>query len=485
MKKERAARKERLALQVGIALTAGVFGAVPVAEGAPVVDKVVTAGTQVARSGSVTDVTGTQANNIVKWQDFSVGKGETVRFDDGAKERNYLNLVTGPKESEIAGKVEGGKDVYLVNPHGVIFSHGAQVDVGNLYVSTENTEAALQAFSAGKTAGEVLTAGTANADVVNLGGVAASTVIVNGDNIRFLTDDVQATQVTLQAAKNIIQEQDAARGAAPGVLRAASLSSSAPSYVLHAANTESRRAILNNAGLAEMNNNLSGSYSLEADLTLSGSYTPIGGDSGAFTGTFDGNFHTISGIQVSGGTYGGLFGLTSGATIQNVGVKDGSVTAVHAGGIVGKAVSTTLTDVYNAGVDITAIDNDTDYSEFSAGGIVGYAKNSKIGKVYNTGTVNGEGAGLIGCAESGTTLTNAYNTGAAHYAVVAWAPSSDTSNISYTYATQGLTHSEFYGGKLDTDTVFSVTSQDTKLKKYKVVSTLMCKLYSVGRKINP
>lgn len=380
MKKERAARKERLALQVGIALTAGVFGAVPVAEGAPVVDKVVTAGTQVARSGSVTDVTGTQANNIVKWQDFSVGKGETVRFDDGAKERNYLNLVTGPKESEIAGKVEGGKDVYLVNPHGVIFSHGAQVDVGNLYVSTENTEAALQAFSAGKTAGEVLTAGTANADVVNLGGVAASTVIVNGDNIRFLTDDVQATQVTLQAAKNIIQEQDAARGAAPGVLRAASLSSSAPSYVLHAANTESRRAILNNAGLAEMNNNLSGSYSLEADLTLSGSYTPIGGDSGAFTGTFDGNFHTISGIQVSGGTYGGLFGLTSGATIQNVGVKDGSVTAVHAGGIVGKAVSTTLTDVYNAGVDITAIDNDTDYSEFSAGGIVGYAKNSKIGK---------------------------------------------------------------------------------------------------------
>lgn len=467
MKKERAARKERLALQVGIALTAGVFGAVPAAEGAPVVDKVVTAGMQVAQSGNVTDVTGTRTNNIVKWKDFSVGKDETVRFDQGKKEKNYLNLVTGPNQSEIAGKIEGGKDVYLVNPHGVIFSHGAQVDVGNLYVSTENTEAALQAFSAGKTAGEVLTAGTANADVVNLGGIAASTVIVNGDNIRFLTDDVQATQVTLQATKNIVQEQNAARGAASGVLRAASLSSSAPGYVLRAANTESRQAILDSAGLAAMNNNLSGSYSLETDLTLSGSYTPIGGNSyGAFTGKFDGNFHTISGIQVSGGTYGGLFGLTNGAIIQNVGVKDGSVTAVHAGGIVGKAISTTLTDVYNAGVDITAIDNDTDYSGFSAGGIVGYAKNSKIGKVYNTGTVNGEGAGLIGCAESGTTLTNAYNTGVAHYAVVAYAPSSDTSNISYTYATQGLTHSEFYGGDSDTDTVFSVTSQDTKLKKY-------------------
>lgn len=270
MKKERAARKERLALQVGIALTAGVFGAVPAAEGAPVVDKVVTAGTQVAQSGNVTDVTGTQANNIVKWKDFSVGKDETVRFDHGKKEKNYLNLVTGPNQSEIAGKIEGGRDVYLVNPHGVIFSHGAQVNVGNLYVSTENTEAALQAFNAGKTAGEVLTAGTANADVVNLGGIAASTVIVNGDNIRFLTDDVQATQVTLQATKNIVQEQKAARGAASGVLRAASLSSSAPGYVLCAANTESWYDIFDSADLAAMNNNLSGSYSLETDLTLSG-----------------------------------------------------------------------------------------------------------------------------------------------------------------------------------------------------------------------
>lgn len=467
MRKERVAKKERLALQVGIALTAGLFGTLPTAEGAPVLDKVVTAGTQVAQSGSITDVTGTQQNNIVKWTDFSVNQGETVRFDKGAQEKNYLNLVTGPKTSEIAGSIEGGKDVYLVNPHGVIFSYGAQVNVGNLYVSTENTDAALKAFNAGKTAGAVLTAGTANADVVNLGGIAASSVIVSGDTIRFLTDNVQAQDVTLQAAKSVVKEQTATQSASTGVLRAAALAAK-PSYVLRAPSVSNKTAITDATGLKAMNQNLSGDYSLETDLTLSsGTYTPIGGNSyGAFTGTFDGNFHTISGIQVSGGAYGGLFGLTSGATIQNVGVKDGAVTAVHAGGIVGKAVSTTLTDVYNAGVDITAIDNDTDYSGFSAGGIVGYAKNSKIGKVYNTGTVNGEGAGLIGCAESGTTLTNAYNTGVAHYAVVAYAPSSDTSNISYTYATQGLTHSEFYGGGSDTDTVFSVTSQDTKLKKY-------------------
>lgn len=465
MKKERAARKERLALQVGIALTAGVFGTLPTAEGAPVLDKVVTAGTQVAQSGSITDVTGTQQNNIVKWTDFSVNQGETVRFDNGAQEKNYLNLVTGPKTSEIAGAIEGGKDVYLVNPHGVIFHQGAQVDVGNLYVSTENTDAALAAFTAGKTAGDVLTAGTANADVVNLGGIAASSVIVNGDTIRFLTDNVQAQDVTLQAAKSVVKEQTATQSASTGVLRAAALGTK-PSYVLRAPSTSEKIAILDAAGLSAMNQNLSGDYSLEADLTLSSSHTPIGGNSyGAFTGKFDGNFHSISGIQVSGGKYGGLFGLTSGATIENVGVRNGSVTAVHAGGIVGKAESNTkLTDVYNSGVSVTALDDDRlDYNGFSAGGIAGYAENSSIEKAYNTGTVTGDGAGLVGAVKN-TTLTNAYNTGTATRGIVAYADNGDTSKVSYVYTTQGLINSTYYGGKADDATTLFIDSTNASNK---------------------
>lgn len=465
MKKERAARKERLALQVGIALTAGVFGTLPTAEGAPVLDKVVTAGTQVAQSSSITDVTGTQQNNIVKWTDFSVNQGETVRFDNGAQEKNYLNLVTGPKTSEIAGAIEGGKDVYLVNPHGVIFHQGAQVDVGNLYVSTENTDAALAAFTAGKTAGDVLTVGTANADVVNLGGIAASSVIVNGDTIRFLTDNVQAQDVTLQAAKSVVKEQTATQSASTGVLRAAALGTK-PSYVLRAPSTSEKIAILDAAGLSAMNQNLSGDYSLEADLTLSSSHTPIGGNSyGAFTGKFDGNFHSISGIQVSGGKYGGLFGLTSGATIENVGVRNGSVTAVHAGGIVGKAESNTkLTDVYNSGVSVTALDDDSlDYNGFSAGGIAGYAENSSIEKAYNTGTVTGDGAGLVGAVKN-TTLTNAYNTGTATRGIVAYADNGDTSKVSYVYTTQGLINSTYYGGKADDATTLFIDSTNASNK---------------------
>lgn len=464
MRKERVARKERLALQVGIALTAGLFGTLPTAEGAPVLDKVVTAGTQVAQSGSITDVTGTQQNNIVKWTDFSVNQGETVRFDKGAQEKNYLNLVTGPKTSEIAGRIEGGKDVYLVNPHGVIFSHGAQVNVGNLYVSAENTDAALKAFNAGKTAGAVLTAGTANADVVNLGGIAASSVVVNGDNIRFLTDDVQATQVTLQAAKSIVQEQDAARSTTPGVLRAASPSAASPGYVLHAPQTENRWAIRNAEGLAAVKNNLSGSYSLEADLTLNGNYTPIGDDNGAFTGNFDGNFHTISGIKVSGGTYGGLFGLTSGATIQNVGVKSGTINAQYVGGIVGRAENQTkLIDVFNDGTTIQPTGKGV--NSFYAGGIVGYAQNSSINKAYNTGAIGGRGGGILGCSDS-TTVSNVYNTYTGNNSaagIVGYGVQNDkVSSITNAYTTGSKIGSNLYTGKQSN--AYSVTGVDTASK---------------------
>lgn len=293
-------------------------------------------------------------------------------------------------------------------------------------------------------------------------------MIVNGDNIRFLTDDVQATQVTLQATKNIVQEQNAARGAASArAYRKARKAgqNAARGYVLRAANTESRQAILDSAGLAAMNNNLSGSYSLETDLTLSGSYTPIGGNSyGAFTGKFDGNFHTISGIQVSSGTYGGLFGLTNGAAIQNVGVRNGSVKATHAGGIVGKAMATTLTDVYNSGVSVTALDDDSlDYNGFSAGGIAGYAENSSIEKAYNTGTVTGDGAGLVGAVKN-TTLTNAYNTGNARRGIVAYADNGDTSKVSHVYTTQGLINSTYYGGKADDATTLFIDSTNSSNK---------------------
>ena len=188
----------RLACQISIGLMAGIFSILPSASAAPVQDttnKVVTAigsfhvdqSAKTEKGGTLTAVTSDSTNNVVPWKDFSIGAKEAVRFDDGDKTKhNYLNVVTGANASAIQGAIEGGKDVYIVNPNGVLFGKGAIVNVGNLYVSTQDTTSAVNAFTTdGKTGVNVLAAGTANADVVNLGKLNATNVAISGKNITF------------------------------------------------------------------------------------------------------------------------------------------------------------------------------------------------------------------------------------------------------------------------------------------------------------
>ena len=88
------------------------------------------------QNSAIMDIVGKTENNVLRWEDFSIAAGEKVCFDDGAKTRNYLNLVTGEGMSRIYGTIEGGRNVYLVNPHGILFAESAQVNTGALYLST-------------------------------------------------------------------------------------------------------------------------------------------------------------------------------------------------------------------------------------------------------------------------------------------------------------------------------------------------------------
>ena len=94
----------------------------------------------ITTEGAVMDIVGKNENNLLYWQDFSIDAGEKVRFDAGAPLRNYLNLVTGEGMSRIYGTMEGGWNVYLVNPHGILFGDNAEVNTGALYLSTAKTE---------------------------------------------------------------------------------------------------------------------------------------------------------------------------------------------------------------------------------------------------------------------------------------------------------------------------------------------------------
>lgn len=153
----------------------------------------------------------------------------------------------------------------------------------------------------------------------------------------------------------------------------------------------------------------SGSYTLTKDIIVT---EPYASD---FSGTFDGNGHTVTlAIDQPSKDNIGLFSkISSTATIKNVTV-DGTVTGSRCvGGIAGTS-NGTITQCQNKAT-ITATKNGSgNYSQ--AGGIVGYAENATITSCANVGNVNAapnDGrrcGGVAGYAKT-SVIENCYNQG--------------------------------------------------------------------------
>lgn len=90
-------------------------------------------------------------------------------------------------------------------------------------------------------------------------------------------------------------------------------------------------------------------FKLDADIkNMSGFSTPIGTNTAVFSGFFDGNNKTLSGININkAGDYVGLFGYTSGATIQHLTISGSVKGSKYVGGVVGYALNTTIYNVTN------------------------------------------------------------------------------------------------------------------------------------------
>lgn len=73
---------------------------------------------------------------IANWDSFSVAAGERVIFNQPSSSSIALNRVIGTKASDIQGRIDANGQVFLVNPNGVLFGRGAQVNVGGLVAST-------------------------------------------------------------------------------------------------------------------------------------------------------------------------------------------------------------------------------------------------------------------------------------------------------------------------------------------------------------
>ena len=160
--------------------------------------------------------------------------------------------------------------------------------------------------------------------------------------------------------------------------------------------TDSPYLITTEAELAAVANDLKKVYQLQNDITLSKIWTPVGTYATAFSGTFDGNGHTISGIVVnssvevhqSGSTsykgY-GFFGRNNG-TVKNLTLK---------GTVTGTGDYSGLAAAYNTGtIEDVKVQDATAAGKSNTGLLAG----------YSTGTISG-------CSASGAVTGSDQYTG--------------------------------------------------------------------------
>ena len=150
---------------------------------------------------------------------------------------------------------------------------------------------------------------------------------------------------------------------------------------------------------------------LTADIDLKGiDWTPIGKDDNkAYTGTFDGNGKTITGLTVTGSyKYAGLFGdIDENGTVKNVVLEDVQITSDNSSGSVGGVAGDSWGTIENCSVSGSV--SGTTF----AGGVVGSQWGGSITGCNSSATVKGVtyAGGIAGSTNSGATLTACYATG--------------------------------------------------------------------------
>lgn len=118
---------------------------------------------------------------IINWDSFSIGGEEFVIFNQPSSSAVALNRVVGGTPSEIFGHLLATGRVFLVNPSGVLFAPGAELDVGGLVATTMNLSD--EDFMAGR---YTFTPG-GDGSVVNEGRITAADggfVVLSADYVR-------------------------------------------------------------------------------------------------------------------------------------------------------------------------------------------------------------------------------------------------------------------------------------------------------------
>jgi filamentous hemagglutinin family protein len=342
-RKEQSFRLQPVVFAVHLAL-AGAAIAAPAPNELPGGGQVVSGQATIQQTGAAQlQIHQTTARAALDWQTFNIGAQAQVNFQQPDANAVALNRVVQGDASVIEGKLTANGQVFLVNPGGVLFGRGAQVDVGGLVATTMNISN--QDFAAGN---DRFTRGGATGEVVNQGHIRAAnggyvalvaatvrnegTVTANGggtvalaagDGVRLEFGDGKLVNVQVDPAtvKALVENKQLVQARDGRVLMTAVAASTLQGAVINNSGSVEANSITSEGGVIR----LTGADEIDNSGTLDASGATAGGNVTLATAGPDSSIHQAGSVKARAGAgQGGDISLSAGAGIDNTGSLDAS-----------------------------------------------------------------------------------------------------------------------------------------------------------------
>src|SRR5882757_3397497 len=106
------------------------------ARAGPTGGKIIAGSGTITQSGTVINISQASQNLSLNWATFNIAPRETVNFVQPSVSAIAVNRILDTNGTQILGHLNANGQVYLINPNGILFGRGAEVNVGGLVAST-------------------------------------------------------------------------------------------------------------------------------------------------------------------------------------------------------------------------------------------------------------------------------------------------------------------------------------------------------------
>jgi filamentous hemagglutinin family protein len=289
-----APRATSVALAVALALGGG--GA---AHASQTGGQIVAGDGAISHNGATTTINQVSSHLSLNWQTFDIGANETVDFVQPGRDAIAVNRILGNSASEIYGHLNANGQVWLINPNGVLFGQGSQVNVGGLVASTLDTsdsslDATVRTFS-GDGKGSIVNKGSIRAanggyvallgnTVSNRGAISArlGTVALGGGSAVTLTfegSQLLHLQVDRSTLNNLVENRQLIQADGGRVLMTSGAADSLLASTVNNTGVVRAQTVENHDGqIVLLSGMTAGTVNVEGVLDAS---APSGGDGGA------------------------------------------------------------------------------------------------------------------------------------------------------------------------------------------------------------